>query len=278
MVTLKNVLTLNYILPPSNHTLKLPVLKEKYAQDELSKRVGGGVASGRGLTSESVAAVVVMMLDWPLGRSIIPTPSISSAGDHSSSSAVAKPARPALWTHTNTQKKQQHVTVSIFCTTSWPLSPASRQIIQLIAAPPTGWTPHSQVHLIITGYRVNHRTEFNLRKVWVNLRRWWKCWQVQRLSQHACGRRLSQAVIYYTRERTGQKELRLSIRKRSSVKEVWRKQLSVRATAYLHPTLESDPLPLNDSTDQIYLLKTGKIIFFCQLATRAEYGQTQLVS
>lgn len=64
-------------------------------------------------------------------------------------------------------------------------------------------------------------------------------------------RTLSQPVIYYTGERTEQKELRASIRKRSSVKGVWRKQLSVRATTLniLHPTLEYDLLLLSDTPD-----------------------------
>lgn len=44
---------------------------------------------GRGLTSETVTAVVVMP-DWPLGRSIFSTPSTFSAGDRSPSSAAAK--------------------------------------------------------------------------------------------------------------------------------------------------------------------------------------------
>lgn len=63
-------------------------------------------------------------------------------------------------------------------------------------------------------------------------------------------RTLSQPVIYDTRERTEQKELRLSIRKRSG-KGVWRKQLSVGATTLnsLHPTQEYNLLPLSDTPD-----------------------------
>lgn len=61
---------------------------------KLDTNFGQCLAHGIRLTSETVAAVAVI-LDWPLGKSIIPTPSVTSAGDQSSSSAAAKPDQPS---------------------------------------------------------------------------------------------------------------------------------------------------------------------------------------
>lgn len=75
-------------------------------------------------------------------------------------------------------------------------------------------------------------------------------------------------LLRKTRERTGQKELRLSIRKRSSVNGVWRKLLSVRDGTLnsLWPTLEDDP-HRPDSSNKIQ----GRFSFsFCQMATRVK--------
>ncbi len=227
------------VLKTEIYTLKLKVLERKLT----SPRAGGGVASGRGLTSETVAAVVVMMLVWPLGRSIIPTPSISSAGDRSSSSAAAKPARPSEpHTHTYTQNMPQWVHFASHL--DYNHLQTQKTDHSACSSSTTYWCKHADWRTLRFGYRVNRWTEFNLRKLALTELEM----VVKVLTGSAIvpaglwtpyGRSLSQPVIYYTRERTGQKEPRPSIRGRSSVKGVWRKQLSVRSTILnsLHPTL-----------------------------------------
>lgn len=80
--------TVKYMLPDTTTILTRYFLKLHFWK-WTTNTTNTSQAGGRALTSEMVA-VFVVMLDWPFGRSIIPTPSSSSTADHSSSSNAAK--------------------------------------------------------------------------------------------------------------------------------------------------------------------------------------------